>query len=209
MARLERADGALVQGASRARTGVQSQRRTTTREQFEVAAPPTTRMQCLSPGHVAGRKSGRASAEKCRPRRPKTPLAHDGPHCAGLGRHGVEPTARERRLAQAIPQRRQRTGVRQRTLTRLHLDELHTRACWKWGACALGHAQQHKSNHATCVSYRFGNWLRRVPCHSRVCCSCACTNSGVPNSAPSKTSPCWSGVSKPDAGGGSESTQAS
>ena len=62
--------------------GVQSQRRTASRRQFEVAAPPATRMLCLSPGQVEGREGGRASAGLggCRPKRPKRPLAHDGPH---------------------------------------------------------------------------------------------------------------------------------
>ena len=55
--------------------------------------------------------------------------------------------------------------------------------------CARGHAQQDKSNQATCVSCRFGSWLRRAACLSRTFCKCACTNSGAPNGVPSNTSP--------------------
>ena len=58
--RLERADEALLHGVRSARTRVQSQRRTTSRGQFEVTAPPKTHMQCRSLGQVAGPKSGRA-----------------------------------------------------------------------------------------------------------------------------------------------------
>ena len=57
VARLERADSALLHGAGRAR--IQSQRRTARRGQFEVAALPTIRMLCLSLRQVEGRKRGR------------------------------------------------------------------------------------------------------------------------------------------------------
>ena len=47
-------------------------------------------------------------------------------------------------------------------------------AAWPWGARgkhtapagSRRHAQQNNSNHPTCVSCRFGSWLRRVACRS-------------------------------------------